>query len=1009
MTNQRPELTMEPGDRPNSVRCTITWPGALPRLAEVVPLFDQLGVSVADHIPLDRTDPMTPRDAYVLELPASGSGNADALPSAFAAAWTGDTEVDGLSPLILTAGVSWREVAVIRAACRYLRQAGLQFSPAYIDETVRACPAFVCALLTAFHARFDPEHTCPSRARDAAAHVDELLAGTATLDQDRILRGLRDVFAAVLRTNFYQQEGDGRSKRHVTLKIDSSGLEFLPLPRPAVETFVSAPTVEGLHLRGARVARGGIRASDRPEDFRTEVLGLMKAQLVKNAVIVPAGAKGAFVARGGADVRDAYATFVGGLLDVTDNLVDGEIVPPARCVSYDRPDPYLVVAADKGTATFSDLANAIAAERGFWLGDAFASGGSSGYDHKGMGITARGAWTAVTRHFDEIGIDVRTEPVLVAGVGDMSGDVFGNGMLRSRQLRLIGAFDHRHIFLDPDPDPEISFRERARLAALPGSTWADYDPALISAGGGVFPRGAKSVPLSQPVQARLQVDADELPPAEVIRALLRAPVDLLWNGGIGTYVKASTESHADAGDRAGDPVRVDADSLRCAVIGEGGNLGLTQRARIEFARRGGRCNTDFIDNAAGVDTSDREVNLKILLDGAVADGEIGRDERNRLLRSLEDEVAAAVLTDTARQVRAISVSLAQAPFLLDRHARLIHNLEEQAGLDRSVEHLPTEADIERRRSRGEGLTRPELAVLLAYSKNLVRAELLAAGQPEDPARVAAGYFPRDVRDRFGHRIARHPLVREIAATMLANDLIDRVGPGFLYRLEERTGAATPAAARAFAAVQQVFDLPWASADALAPAAEQAVLRELQAVAEHTAEALLYREDVAGAYRRYRAPVGELAAYSAGSSRARARRDRLVTAGVPEELSARVAVLAGLTHALDLVDAAVELGEPVTTIAARHDALGERFDLPWLSDQLEPAPADAYWTQAAKAALREEVVEQWVRLTRASVAGLHPPPDRVRALVDQLRAQATVEFAMLVVAVRELRRAAAARD
>jgi glutamate dehydrogenase len=623
-----------------------------------------------------------------------------------------------------------------------------------------------------------------------------------------------------------------------------------------------------------------------------------------------------------------------------------------------------------------------------------------------MGITARGAWTAVSRHFSELGVDVDREPVTVVGIRDMSGDVFGNGVLRSRTLRLIGAFDHRHIFLDPDPDPDISYRERARLAALPASSWADYDSGLISNGGGVFSRGAKAVALSPQARARLGVEATELPPSEVIRALLQAPVDLLWNGGIGTYVKASTESDADVGDRAGDAVRVDADTLRCRVIGEGGNLGLTQRARIEFVRGGGRCNTDFIDNAAGVDTSDREVNLKILLDGAVADGELDRDDRDELLRSLTDEVAAAVLTDTARQIRAISVSVSQAPFLLDRHARLIHNLEEQAGLDRAVEHLPTEADIERRRARGEGLTRPEVAVLLAYSKNLVRAELLAANLPDDPTEVAAAYFPRAVRERFGQRISRHPLVREIAATTLASDLIDRVGPGFLYRLEERTGAGTPAAARAFATVQEVFDLPWSAADGLAPAPEQAVLQELQALAEHAAEALLRRGTISSAAGKYRTPVRELATALAGHPHTLARRDKLIGSGVQNELAARVAVLAGLTHALDLIDASVDLGTPVTQVAAYHEAVGDRLDLPWLIEQLPPQATDTHWEHAAKAALREEITEQWVLLTRAAVTGVQLSTAHVRAVVDELRAQLTVRTSMLIVAVRELRRTTA---
>ncbi|WP_345433352.1 NAD-glutamate dehydrogenase domain-containing protein [Geodermatophilus obscurus] len=761
-----------------------------------------------------------------------------------AAAWAGETELDGLSRLTVGAGLPVRDVAVLRAACRYLAQVGLGLSRGYVEETVLGAPDFARALLANFAARHDPDAADPATAASAAEHLAELLTRTTSLDADRILRGLRDVLAAVVRTNRYQVDATGSPRPALALKIASAQLDLLPRPRPEVETFVCSPRMEGLHLRGARVARGGLRWSERPEDFRTEVLGLVKAQMVKNAVIVPAGAKGAFVVREdlrGLDraavqerVAGAYRTFVDALLDVTDDRDGDRVVHPARTVVHDGDDPYLVVAADKGTATFSDLANEVAERRGFWLGDAFASGGSSGYDHKVMGITARGAWVSVRRHLRELGVDP-DGPLTAVGVGDMSGDVFGNGMLLSDELRLVAAFDHRHVFLDPDPDPARSAAERRRLFALPGSSWDDYDRSVLSPGGGVHRRDAKSVPLSPQVRARLGVDAEELSPAELVRAVLRAPVDLLWNGGIGTYVRAAEETDAQVGDRANDAVRVTSGELRCRVVGEGGNLGLTQRARIEAARAGVALNTDFIDNSAGVDTSDREVNLKVLLAG------VPRAERDAVLRAVEDEVATSVLADNALQARALSVCAAQAPFLLDRHAQLIGDLERH-GLDRDLEVLPSEAEVERLRQAGAGLTRPEAAVLLAHSKNLVREELLRSDLPDDPsvAGVLAAYFPRAVRERWPDRVAAHPLAREITATQLANDLVNRVGPGFLLRLEERHGVPTPVAAHAYMVATQVLDLDpvWARVDDVPLAVERLALPELQAATERTADRLL---------------------------------------------------------------------------------------------------------------------------------------------------------------------------
>ena len=683
-----------------------------------------------------------------------------------------------------------------------------------MEDTLLAHASVAGALVELFRARFDPAGD-RERAEGCAREIEEAIDAVDSLDQDRILRGFLSVVRAMLRTNYFL----AGPKPYVSFKLDPTQVPLTPLPRPRFEIFVHSPRVEGVHLRGGSVARGGLRWSDRREDFRTEILGLMKAQMVKNALIVPVGAKGGFVVkRPGDQVVECYTTFISGLLDITDTISGGEVVPPADVVRHDGDDPYLVVAADKGTATFSDIANGVAEEYGFWLGDAFASGGSVGYDHKAMGITARSAWVSVQRHFRELGVDVQAEDFTVAGVGDMSGDVFGNGMLLSQHIRLVAAFDHRHVFLDPDPDAARSCEERRRLFEKPRSSWDDYDRELISEGGGIYPRTAKSIEITPQVREALEIDAERLTPSELIQAILRAPVDLLWNGGIGTYVKASFETHADVGDKANDAVRVDARTLRARVVGEGGNLGFTQRGRVEYAAGGGRINTDAIDNAGGVNCSDHEVNIKVLLDSVVDAGDMTVKQRNALLAEMTEAVAERVLRGSYTQTQALSLARAQAPAMLDVHDRMMRDLEAAGRLDRALEALPDSETVAERRQAGAGLTQPELAVVLAYSKITLYAELLETDLPEDQALGAelSRYFPAPLPERFGEQIAAHRLRREIVATRVTNDLVDRAGTTFVFRLREDTGAAAADIARAYAVARDVFDVRslWADVEAL---------------------------------------------------------------------------------------------------------------------------------------------------------------------------------------------------
>jgi glutamate dehydrogenase len=1022
-------------------------------LSDMLPLFENMGMAVADERPYE-VRPQGSNTVWIYDFGLTYAGDGEfeidrvreAFQDAFLRAWRGDVENDGYNRLVLHAGLTWREVSVLRAVGRYLRQAGITFSDRYVEQAVVANPAIAKLLLELFHARLEPGSADQAVAAALTERIERAIDAVESLDQDQILRRFLGVVSAMLRTNYFQRGSGDLPKLHTSFKLDPSALSWLPLPRPQFEIFVYSPRTEGAHLRGGRVARGGIRWSDRREDFRTEVLGLMKAQMVKNSVIVPVGAKGGFVVKrppaGGdreellGEVVACYSTLIRGLLDLTDNIVDGEIVPPPDVVRCDGDDAYLVVAADKGTATFSDIANTIAAEYGFWLGDAFASGGSTGYDHKKMGITARGAWESVKRHFRELGTDVQEEDLTVVGIGDMSGDVFGNGMLLSRHIRLLAAFDHRDIFIDPDPDPETSWEERRRLFALPRSSWSDYDRERISAGGGVFPRTAKSITLSPRARAVLGVEEETLTPNEVIRALLRAPVDLLWNGGIGTYVKASGETDAEAGDKANDAVRVNADELRCRVIGEGGNLGLTQHGRIEYALAEGRVNTDAIDNSGGVDCSDREVNIKVLLDAVVTRGDLTEKQRNEMLGEMTEAVAELVLKDNYEQTETLSLAEAQAAGMIDVHARLIRSLEQSHKLDRELERLPSEKELTERKRDHRALTRPELAVLLAYSKVDLYAQLLGSDVPEDPylSTELDRYFPAPLPERFPEQMRRHRLYREITATQVVNNMLHGGGITFTFRLHEETGAPASEIARAYAVAREVFRLreQWAEIEALDnrvhAATQLAMLLEGRRLLERGSRWLLRRRPrglaIAPAVAQFE--PGAAALYEAvstlldpGDAEPLLRRaEELREAGVPDLLAMRVASLGTMFSTFDIVEVAAETDLDVETVAAVHFRLGRRLQLHWLRDRIVELPRDDRWKALARAALRDdlynlhraltgevlatgpaeqdpdELVEEWVEGNPAS--------ERCLQTLADIRAGRTFDLTTLPVAVREVR-------
>ncbi len=1006
---------------------------------------------------------------------------------AFERVWRGDAESDGFNRLILRAQLGWRQAALLRAYCKYLLQTGVPFSQAYMEDTLARHPVIVRLLVESFEARLDPARLDESRSRRATAAgaleaglravlgaepseaaeaaiesvtagrrkvresqqgacregIETLLDAVASLDEDRILRAFAGVIDATLRSNFFQRDSEGRARDYMAFKLDSQRLPDLPRPRPLYEIFVYSPRVEGIHLRGGKVARGGLRWSDRREDYRTEVLGLMKAQTVKNTMIVPVGAKGGFVSKcPPAGDRDAiaqegiacYRRFIHGLLDVTDNYVAGEIAHPPELVRYDEPDPYLVVAPDKGTATFSDIANEVAREHRFWLDDAFASGGSTGYDHKAMAITAKGAWESVKRHFRELGVDCQREPFTAVGIGDMAGDVFGNGMLLSPVTRLVAAFNHLHILIDPDPDPEASYAERRRLFDA-GGGWEQYDKAVISRGGGIWSRTAKRIRLSRAARKALAIEAEELAPNDLIRAILAAPVDLLWNGGIGTYVKGADERDDEIGDRANRMVRVCGGELRCRVVGEGGNLGFTQAGRVEYALAGGRINTDFIDNSGGVDCSDHEVNIKILLNAVVEAGELTARQRNNRLAKMGDEVSALVLRNNYLQSQAISMMASFSVERLGTKAHFIAWLESRGILDRRLERLPDEEEIAERRSNETGLTRPELAVLLSYAKIALYPQLLASDVPEDPylARELIDYFPEPLRARYESYMREHRLWREIIATQVTNAVINRMGASFVLRMQEETSAGPAEVARAFAAARAIFDAPtlWAEIEALdgtlASGVQVDLLRRIWELLRHITRWLLnrpgHRFDIAADVEAFRPGVQALRdqldrmAVPGWHEEHERVADALAARGVPEALARRVAALDVLYPAPDIVAIANEVRAKVEPVGAVYARLGEHFGLRWLRDQIDALPVDGMWHANARGSLRDELYEQH-RALALRVMRARPKQDpeeavegwlaehaddarRVSSMMTEMQRLTRLDFPTAVVAIRAL--------
>ncbi len=1035
-------------------------------LSEIMPRLESMGLRVQSEVPYEVQPLGAAGPVRIRDFSLSASGMQDDLQpikqkfqETFIRVWNREAENDGFNRLVIGAELEWHEVVVLRAYCKYVRQIGVPLSETYIQQTLVNNPAITRLLLQLFRNNFDPTlgpgtKTGGRRAASLgiSAQIEEALNAVSNPDEDRILRLYVTLIDATLRTNYFQRSAASQAapepagepalgrKPYLSIKLNSQLIAELPAPRPMFEIFVYSPSMEGIHLRAGKVARGGIRWSDRREDFRTEILSLMKAQNVKNVVIVPMGSKGGFVVKNPSSDRatfqregvEAYKTLLRGMLDLTDNRRGNDVIPPPNVVRYDDDDPYLVVAADKGTATFSDIANSISGDYGFWLGDAFASGGSAGYDHKAMGITAKGGWEAVKRHFRELGVDIQHEDFTVAGVGDMSGDVFGNAMLLSPHIRMVGAFNHSHIVVDPDPDPAVSLAERKRLFDE-RLNWNGYNTKLLSKGGAIYERSAKTLKISEEVQRRFDLQAKSVKPADLIKAILRARADLLWLGGIGTYVKASHEEHAAARDRANDALRIDATELRARVVGEGANLGLTQKARIEFALDGGKINTDAIDNSAGVDTSDHEVNIKILFYDAVEHGELRSEDRNELLAEMTDEVGHLVLRDNYEQTQAISITHTLGESVLDEHARFMRVLERAGRLDRALEGLPDDDTIAERHAAHIGLTRPEIAVLMAYSKIALYQDLLASDLPDDPLLVEdlILYFPHALRTRYRAAIERHRLRREIIATYVTNTIINRVRPTQMMQMNEETGKPECDVARAFTIIRESFDLRslWSEIEALdnkLPAQIQIeMMIEVGRLLERAIGWLLrsgYEKlDIAKYVAEFRSCIETLAGKLHDILPAlllaslKTRQGELEASGIPEHLAYRVASLGVMSAALDIVHLA-RSGRKVEDVARVYFGLGARFGLDRLRAAGASIAAETPWQKAAVASVVDDLFNYQSILASRVIGetdGARDPVDawlasrtRVVERIDQtmidFRATTTIDLAMLTVASRQLR-------
>lgn len=1042
------------GDKEGVLRFKLFHLGQPLPLSDAIPILENMGLRVLGEQPYQITRHQND-SAWINDFSVTHQGNhtpldVDAVRNlfqdAFAKIWFGDAENDGFNRLVLGASLTWSEVVILRAYAKYLRQIGFTFSQVYIQDTLSKYPHIAKQLMYLFTVRLDPS-LVGDRAAKMVECTEQLLAAldeVTNLDEDKILRRYVELINATIRTNYFQHHEDGTVKNYVSFKFNPDLIPDLPLPRPMFEVWVYARRVEGIHLRSSKVARGGLRWSDRQEDFRTEVLGLMKAQKVKNAVIVPSGAKGGFVPKAlpSPDNRDAlmqevvanYKTFISGLLDITDNLVNGELVPPKQVVRHDGDDPYLVVAADKGTATFSDYANQVAADYGFWLDDAFASGGKTGYDHKKMAITARGAWESAKRHFRELDKNIQTQDFTVIGIGDLAGDVFGNGMLMSPHIKLIAAFNHQHIFIDPKPDPKQSFAERQRIFNLPRSTWEDYNAELISEGGGVFKRSAKSIVLSPQIQAVLGITQDRLEPNELIRAILTAEVDLLWNGGIGTFVKATSETNEQAGDKTNNAIRINGNELNARVVVEGGNLGFTQLGRVEFALKGGLIFTDFIDNSAGVDCSDHEVNLKILLNGIVVSGDLTMKQRNQLLVSMTDDVAALVLKNNYWQTQAINMALRQTVKNHDLFIRFINHLESQGKLDRAIEFLPDDKELLERKAQGKGLTAPEIAVLLSYSKMTLKEAILESDVPEDPylSRIISTAFPHAIKEKFQEAMEHHSLRRDIIATQLSNVIINKMGITFVLRMQEETGVSVGAVVRAYAIAHEVFGVghTWQAIEALdyqvAATVQQDMMLGMSRLLRRATRWLLRNhrdlsdiQSLITLYQEGASCLREVLPELLGGS-AKETYDTnvayMLSSKVPEALTIEVAVTGASVASLDIMAASREYTLDMQQFAESYFELGARLELGWLRAVIVALPEENHWDALAKAALRDDVDAQQRQLTVNYMQALLNEPGltvsdwfavypiqtgRWQRILLEIRSANTTEFVKYAVAVREL--------